>query len=298
LLAAVCISLADRGETQAAPKRKSYTYQDFQYAYDADTEYIWITGYQGGEKVVEVPAEISGVPVRYISYLGNASKTAANRKITKVILPEGIEYLGGLGGCVCLREINIPDTVAEIGEYAFEDCRKLKAVELPNGLKRIGGSAFAGCKTLKAVKLPEGLEEIGDDVFAGCSSLEKVTIPDSVTKLGSEAFEDCIGLRSVKLSKRLTEIEDMTFAGCVRLKKIELPKNVKRIGMQAFGGCKKLKTITIRGTKLKQVGKNAFTGISKSAVFYAPKKQIAKYEKLLNESESFSDSTLTVKGGK
>lgn len=50
-----------------------------------------------------------------------------------------------------------------------------------------------------------------------------------------------------------------------------------------FAGCSKLKKITIKSTKLKKIGKNAFKGINKKAVIRIPKSKNKTYKKLLKK---------------
>ncbi len=55
---------------------------------------------------------------------------------------------------------------------------------------------------------------------------------------------------------------------------------VTEISKKAFYNCKKLKTITIRSTKLKKVGANAFTGTSANTKIKVPKSKMKKYKTL------------------
>ena len=74
-----------------------------------------------------------------------------------------------------------------------------------------------------------------------------------------------------------------TSLNCTSLDKFLLDTAVKSIGKSAFQGCKALKAVTIKTTKLtlKNVGKKAFYGIYKKAVFKCPKKKVKDYELLL-----------------
>lgn len=249
----VAFTLCQPNDVQARERR--YTYGDFQYSYDDDTGYIWIEGYIGNEKEVTIPSEIQGTPVKYIYSIGYQCKN----RITKVHLPEGIEYIEGFDSCVSLREINIPASVTEIGKGAFSGCRKLKSIQLPDSLnrisesafcgcysltevsipgnvKKIGSSAFAECRNLKKVKLSQGLKEIGDDAFCNCYSLREISIPDSVTTLGESAFRQCKNLKKVKVSNNVTCIQSLTFDECESLKIVQLPKNLEWIKSCAFYG--------------------------------------------------------------
>ena len=73
------------------------------------------------------------------------------------------------GGADKLISIIIPDTVTEIGERAFDDCKNLKQVLISDGARVIGGGAF---------RYKDPKAEIDND------SLVSVTLPDSVVGIG------------------------------------------------------------------------------------------------------------------
>lgn len=43
------------------------------------------------------------------------------------------------------KEFAIPYGIEVIGDYAFEDCTSLTSIEIPNSLREIGNCAFDGC---------------------------------------------------------------------------------------------------------------------------------------------------------
>lgn len=77
-------------------------------------------------------------------------------------------------------DVRIPDSVEEIGEFAFSN-KSFEKLILPNGLKKIGDSAFSGCYRLKNIVIPESVIEIGNNPFIGCTSLESIENHSSVT---------------------------------------------------------------------------------------------------------------------
>ncbi len=95
-----------------------------------------------------------------------------------------------------------------------------------------------------------------------------VTIPDTVT--------------IDKVTYKVTSIAANAFKNNKKLKKVVIGKNVTKIGKKAFYGCSKLKKITVKTTKLtkKNVGRQAFKGIHKKAIFKVPKKKISSYRKV------------------
>ena len=48
-----------------------------------------------------------------------------------------------------LKKVSIPDSVTEIGHYAFRNCRNLVSIEIPESVVNIGHHAFTGCNSLK-----------------------------------------------------------------------------------------------------------------------------------------------------
>jgi hypothetical protein len=68
-------------------------------------------------------------------------------------------------------------------------CDKLVSVNLSDSLATIGESAFEGCMSLPQIDLPETLTEIGARAFRGCSSLSGLlSIPKGLTKIPKKAF--------------------------------------------------------------------------------------------------------------
>ncbi len=100
----------------------------------------------------------------------------------------------------CNKSI-IPETVEEIGNWAFNGCTGLTKITIPNNVKSIGVEAFHGCTSLESVKLPSGLIEIGLEAFSDCSSLEKINLPDSLEKIGKEAFGSCYKLDNISVTE-------------------------------------------------------------------------------------------------
>ncbi len=73
-------------------------------------------------------------------------------KIKKLIIEEGITKIsGGIGAMSYLEEVVLPDSVTEIGAYAFTDCPKLEKIVLPASLKSWDPSILEGCLGLKEI---------------------------------------------------------------------------------------------------------------------------------------------------
>ncbi len=102
-----------------------------------------------------------------------------------------------------------------------------------------------------------------------------------VTAVGTKAFQNYKKLTKVTIGSNVVTIGTKAFYNCKKLERVTIGKNVTTIGKQAFYKDKKLKSITIKTKKLKNVGKQAFQGISSKAKISAPKSKKSSYKKLL-----------------
>ena len=156
-------------------------------------------------------------------------------------------------GCDGIEEIELPDTITEIGDSAFKSCKNLNKVIIPESVTKIDGDAFAECSGLVDIKMHEGINTIGSRAFYKCDRLLDIVIPDSVEKIEFEAFRGCDKLENIKLSENLTIVGYGVFGDCKSISKIEIPKSLKKfdgtwgrgtnLSYGAFGGCSNLKTV-------------------------------------------------------
>ena len=79
--------------------------------------------------------------------------------------------------CICdrafcnspdLETIIFPESVRQIGKYAFYNCLNLSRVSLNDGLAKIDDNAFSGCKHLHSIHLPDSVKYVGNNTFMGC----------------------------------------------------------------------------------------------------------------------------------
>ena len=118
--------------------------------------------------------------------------------------------------CDKLAKINIPSTVTDIGEKAFERCASLKGLSLPEGIREIKAHTFMGCTSLVSFTVPESVEIIGASAFLGCTSLESITLPDALKEIGESAFH-LSGIRSASIGTGVSTIGMMAFMQCENL---------------------------------------------------------------------------------
>ena len=167
-------------------------------------------------------------------------------------------YRSFIGG---IEEVEIPDTVTEIGSYAFHNFLELKKINIPNSVTRIGQDAFYYCINLTSITIPNSVTSIGYGAFSWCSSLTSIAIPESVTSIESYAFSWCSSLTSITIPESVTDIKEASFSSCSSLTSIKLPNNLISIGSNAFHDCSSLASITIPES-VTSIGNCAFDGCS------------------------------------
>lgn len=156
------------------------TSSDGEYGYyvDSTLNIAVIGGYNGSATTVNVPASIDGYPVIGI----RNGAFYQNTSITRVVIPEGIEFVGSdfqgnndgaFEGCTNLAYITLPDSLWHIGYDAFWGTG-LRSVTIPENAVQISGGAFADCTALTTVRLPEGIYDINYRCFKGCTSLRSI----------------------------------------------------------------------------------------------------------------------------
>ena len=169
---------------------------------------------------------------------------------------------------------DLPETVAEISPFAFQNCTMLTSVTLRPAMSTIGEYAFDGCTMLRTVTfqenhpdqktksmekiergafrntgirefvMPENMTYVADEAFSGCSSLESFDAAgDAILSIGESAFSGCSALTSVSMSDALRTISDNAFEDCISISQLSIPSHLKTLGHGVFNKCSTLERI-------------------------------------------------------
>ena len=204
------------------------------FEYDIiDGRSVTITNYTGNAAVLDIPAQIQGLPV-----------TAIGRY--------AFEY------CESLTSITIPSSVTSIGYSAFSSCRGLSSVTIPSSVTSIDGNAFSFCNALTSITVDsrnsayasidgvlfdKGIRTI--IAYPAGKTTRTYTIPSSVTFVGNASFSVANSLTSITIPSSVTSIDSFAFANCYVLSSIAIPSSVTSIGYSAFTYCNALTSITV-----------------------------------------------------
>ena len=252
---------------------------------------------------VEIPSEISGVPVTSI---GSWAFEHCS-KLTSITIPDSITRIDKfafnatpwfkakqkenplvivsnilIDGTTCSGDVVIPASVASISAYAFCNCSGLTSVTIPNSVTSIGEYAFESCSSLNPIVIPDSVTSIGDHAFYYCQSLISITIPDSVISIGISAFKGCLNLTEILVDKNnqyyvsingvLFNKDKTEIYAYPKMKtetKYSIPDSVTSIADGAFYGCSNLSSITIPNG-VKSIEDWAFIGCSGLKSIFIP----------------------------
>ena len=138
------------------------------------------------------------------------------------VIPNSVTNIGGWAfyGCIGLTSVTIPNSVIIIGEEAFKGCISLTSIKIPNSVVNIGEEAFSDCQEVTSLDISNGVTSIGEGAFSGCVRLTSIKIPDSVTTIGDGAFYRCEGVTSISIGNGVRSLDGWPFFYCTSLKQI------------------------------------------------------------------------------
>ena len=184
-------------------------------------------------------------PVEGEAQLASCSEGAISIIVPSAIYREGTSYIvtsmydGFTSSGIfyptrsTLQSILLPETLTNIGSYAFYYCSALTGeLVIPENVTSIGYYAFYRCNGLTGeLVIPEGVTSIGYYAFSSCSGFTgELIIPEGVTSIGVAAFSDCSGLTSIVIPDSVTYIEREAFEGCDNLQ-----YNIDEYGVNYLG---------------------------------------------------------------
>ena len=196
--------------------------------YTPYAEGVKIIGVTGRAAEIRIPDHIDGLPVIAIAPYAFAVQTGA--EVNETETPAQLSFAAGedmprkaplkeVTG-EALKRLYLPDTIREMGAYAFGGCSALEVIHLPEHLSVLPDHVFAGCISLKQIALPPQLSVIEGYAFYDCRSLEKLRIPETVQKIGAYACYNCRKMEEINIPRETTDLGTGLFLNCDKLTSI------------------------------------------------------------------------------
>lgn len=135
-------------------------------------------------------------------------------RLISVTIPNSVKSIGKLAfsGCTSLEKVIISDLSAWCDIYFesvssnplyfakhlyLDESNEITDLDIPDEVTRIKNYAFRGCSGITCVTIPNSVKSIGEQSFYGCEGLKLLTIGSDVVDIYKEAFAYC---------KELTEV--------------------------------------------------------------------------------------------
>lgn len=234
-----------------------------------------------GENSETMYKEVIIIPEK-VNYEGNEywvrmidQKAFYETTITNVVLPNTITFFDEYSFAYStIKSISCPESLIEIGKYAFYRCEELEQVELNKELKTINYEAFYSCSKLHSIVIPSSLEKWHRDgsTFYDCIGLENIILEEGIKAKGGGWNFFNTGVKEAVIPNSMSIIEEGYFENCAKLRKVTIGSGIKSISKYAFDGCCEIQQIYCKPTTPPSCGKSCFdSDIKKLAILYVPK---------------------------
>lgn len=122
-----------------------------------------LLSYHGESDTVVIPDVINRIDSR--AFENNAT-------IRKVIIPQSVGTTGFdvFRGCYNLQEVALSASLVKLSAGLFEECKNLKSIVIPDSIEEIGDYAFFR-SGLESIVIPNSVRQLGKWVFSECPRL-------------------------------------------------------------------------------------------------------------------------------
>ena len=183
----------------------------------------------------------------YAFYLGN-------RNLRSIVVDPDNRYYSDDNGNILLekktkalllgcRSSKIRPGVKSIAPYAFRGVSGIRRLDLPESVEEVGQNAFQYCYDLQSVVL-RNVYTIRQKAFEYCEKLAEVSFSPSLCSIACSAFHKT-ALRKVILPNSLTSLSCTAFCDNEFLEEIYIPESIRSFDATWFRGCPNIQTIRV-----------------------------------------------------
>lgn len=175
-------------------------------------------------------------------------------------------------GCYNLENLMLPNKLQYVGYMAVADCKHLKAIDIPASVEEIDDSAFENCRSIESITFggnqPAAVQ--GKHMLASSGS--------ALRRIGNWAFYNAHELQHLEIPQGVTEIGDGAFYGCTYLEDLTLPASVQSIGDNTFALCAKMKKIVVNAVTPPAIQAKTFFDVKRQIPVYVPDECVDAYK--------------------
>ena len=170
-------------------------------------------------------------------FLGNATRGSNSEAI----------YIGtsAFSGCTKLGEIVLPDNIAYIGSYAFDNT--LWFNNLSDGPVYLGSILYTYKGEMPentTITVKDGTTMICEWAFSSQYNLIGISLPQTIANIGDYAFSYS-GLKSFEIPASVDTIPRGLLSNCYNVRSLTISSGVNFVSRSAFDGCDSLENIHI-----------------------------------------------------
>ena len=199
--------------------------------------------------------------------------TFKNSGITDVVIGENVQSIGYEAFMNSkLTSVDIPASVTEIAYFAFFGCEDLININMPDTLVELGGHSFGATKWYN--NKPEGMVYLGTSLYNYKGDIPEgaeLYVKPGTLAIAGHAFEngctdswfwdydederyhnelyDRSGLKSIHIPEGVEVIGDHAFYNCSGLKEVYLPASLTFVNLEAFYLAHNIETVYYGGTE-------------------------------------------------
>ena len=166
--------------------------------------------------------------------------------LRRIILPESIQEIGDFAfSRMEIKQINILKSLRKFGRSSFSNCHWLSTnpLVIPEGITSIPPQCFINCQCFKELVLPSTLNTIKELAFYN-TRVEKVNFPEGLEHIKAAAFYGCDLIEAI-LPGTLKELSDCTFSMCPKLQEIKIAEGITKIPFDFVSYCQSLEKVNI-----------------------------------------------------
>ncbi len=202
--------------------------------------------------------------------------------LTTVIFKEGVTAIpdDAFKGLLKLENVTLPTTLETIGNSAFRETA-ISSISIPDSVTEIGAYAFDNCDSLEAITLPAGLESMGEGALGDCANLATITLNNDFELTyemvaGSTKYKGSAYLNGYYIGKVLvgvvdptkflyikdgtTTISDGVFDGLAEIKYVYVPDTVTEYESGVFADCTNL-TLVVQASSFSGHGLTGYNRV-------------------------------------